>query len=306
MRGSSKRSFHLQISHRAMPQMLPRAHPGRVNGFLTADSQKGDVTRITAKVEGRVLATLSRNPVDEDPFPAIAANCHVAGYDLTHSSWFDGMADPRGLPLYPWDRQSFWFGLTAEAADPVNSPFEHPLLGFRQRGPVPCWINHLDAEVLPWIADHAIEGVPVLPAAGILEMACAAARGQWPDALVLELRDLEMRRPLPFDKGRMREVRAQIESEEGGDWELASRPRLSNEPFTVHAVGRLGADTDTRRILRFSDEMPTRQQIDQPQRNRFPQAPRGPARNQCKRGGRQPPGPRRFSGARCAQSTSSS
>jgi phthiocerol/phenolphthiocerol synthesis type-I polyketide synthase C len=215
-----------------------------------------------AKVDGRVLTTLSRKPFDGDPFSTIAANCHVAGYDFTQSPLFAGMADPRGLPLYPWDRQSFWFGLTAEGADPVNAPFEHPLLGFRQRGPVPCWINHLDEQVLPWIGDHAIEGVPVFPAAGVLEMACAAARVQWPDAPVLELRDLEVRRPLPFDKGRMREVRAVIGSEEG-DWELASRARLSNEPFTVHAVGRLGAETDTRRTLRFSDHGPIRRRIDE-------------------------------------------
>ena len=214
-----------------------------------------------AKVDGRVLATLSRKPLVDDPFPAIAANCHVSGYDFTQSSRFDGAADPRGVPLYPWDRQSFWFGLTAEGADPVNTPFEHPLLGFRQRGPVPCWINHLDDQVLPWIGDHAIEGVPVLPAAGVLEMACAAARLQWPDAPVLELRDLEVRRPLPFDKGRMREVRAVIGSEEG-DWELASRTRLSNESFTVHAVGRLGAETDTRRTLRFSASGPTSHRIE--------------------------------------------
>jgi NADPH:quinone reductase-like Zn-dependent oxidoreductase/NAD(P)-dependent dehydrogenase (short-subunit alcohol dehydrogenase family)/acyl carrier protein len=116
--------------------------------------------------------------------------------------------------------------------------------------------------VLPWLGDHAIEGAPVLPAAGVLEMACAAARLQWPDAPVLELRDLEVRRPLPFDKGRMREVRAVIGSEEG-DWELASRVRLSDEPFTVHAVGRLGAETDTRRTLFFSNSGPVRRRIDE-------------------------------------------
>ncbi|HEX3415335.1 MAG TPA: beta-ketoacyl synthase N-terminal-like domain-containing protein, partial [Stellaceae bacterium] len=220
-----------------------------------------DALRV-AKVDGRVLATLSRKRFDNDPFPAIAANCQVAGYDFTQSPRFDGAADPRGLPLYPWDRQSFWFGLTAEGIDPVNKPFEHPLLGFRQRGPVPYWINHLDEQVLPWIGDHAIEGVPVLPAAGVLEMACAAARVQWPEAPVLELRDLEVRRPLPFDKGRMREVRAVIGSDEG-DWELASRARLSNEPFTVHAVGRIGAETDTRRTLHFSGCGPTTRRIDE-------------------------------------------
>jgi acyl transferase domain-containing protein/NADPH:quinone reductase-like Zn-dependent oxidoreductase/NAD(P)-dependent dehydrogenase (short-subunit alcohol dehydrogenase family)/acyl carrier protein/SAM-dependent methyltransferase len=214
-----------------------------------------------AKAEGRVLASLSRKPVHDDPFPAIAAHCHVAGYDLTRASCFDGPADPRGLPLYPWDRQKFWFDVTVEAVDPTNPPFDHPLLGFRQRGPIPCWLNHLDEQVLPWIGDHAVEEMPVFPAAAMVEMALAAARWRWPDAPVLEVLDLELRRPLPFDKGRMREMRTLIGSEEG-DWELASRPRLSSEPLTVHAVGRLGSATDVRPKIRWPDNAPTRCQID--------------------------------------------
>ena len=51
----------------------------------------------------------------------------------------------------------------------VTIPFDHPLLGFRQHGPVPFWLNHLDPEVRTWLADHAIEGVPVLPATAVLD-----------------------------------------------------------------------------------------------------------------------------------------
>jgi acyl transferase domain-containing protein/NADPH:quinone reductase-like Zn-dependent oxidoreductase/acyl carrier protein len=208
-----------------------------------------------AQIEGRVLTTLSRQSVDDDPFPAIAAHCYVAGHDFTRSSLFDGPADPRGAPLYPWDRQRFWMGTTAEGTDLVNPPFDHPLLGFRQRGPVPCWLNHLDEQVLPWIGDHAIEGMPVFPAAAIVEMALAAARWRWPEAPVLEVSDLEIRRPLPFDKGRMRELRTVISSDEG-DWELASGPRLLHEPLTIHAVGRIGAESDARCIVRWLDAEP--------------------------------------------------
>ncbi len=214
-----------------------------------------------AAADGRVLASLTRKPVDGDPFPAIAAHCHVAGYDLSRSSMFDGASNPHDQPLYPFERQKFWFSNTAEAVDPVNPPFDHPLLGFRQRSPVPCWLNHLDEQVLPWIGDHVIEGMPVLPAAAIVEMAIAAAKSQWPDAPVLEARDLEVRRPLPFDRGRMREVRALIGSD-AGDWELASRPRLSSEPLTVHAVGRLGSETDTRPMLHWEESASTKHQID--------------------------------------------
>ena len=39
-------------------------------------------------------------------------------------------------------------------------------------------------------------------------------------------------------KGRMREVRTSIGADDG-DWELSSRPRLSIEPLTLHAVARM-------------------------------------------------------------------
>ena len=193
-----------------------------------------------AEAEGRVLASLTRDDGGADPFAAIAARCYVAGCDLPSAPLFDGDCDPRGLPLYPWDRQRFWFDKTVEAVELENPAFDHPLLGFRQRGPLPFWINHIDEQVLPWIADHAVEGIAVFPAAAIVETALGAAYWRWPDALVLEACDVEVRRPLPFDKGRMRELRTALVSDDG-DWELASRPRLSNEPMTIHAVGRIAA-----------------------------------------------------------------
>ncbi|HEY1794715.1 MAG TPA: SDR family NAD(P)-dependent oxidoreductase [Stellaceae bacterium] len=189
------------------------------------------------EVQGRVLPTLAKKESDVDPFPAIAARCHVAGHDLAGSPWFDGPADPRGLPRYPWQRERFWYETTVEGPDLINPQFMHPLLGFRGPGPLPNWVNHLDQDVLPWLADHAIEGVPVLPAAAVVEMAVAAARSRRPDARVIEVADIELRRPLPFDKGQAREVRTRLEAEDG-EWEVSSRPRLSEEAATVHAVGR--------------------------------------------------------------------
>ena len=214
-----------------------------------------------AEVEGRVLASLSREESNDDPFPAIAAHCHVAGHDMTAAPLFDGPANPQGLPLYPWQRQRFWFEQTAEAVELANPPLDHPLLGFRQAGQVRCWLNHLDEQLVPWIADHAVGGMPVLPAAAIIEIALAAARCRWPDAPALEAFDLELRRPLPFDKGRTRELRTMLGSDDG-DWELASRPRLSSEPMTVHAVGRVGAASDARAILRWAEEVSGRARID--------------------------------------------
>jgi acyl transferase domain-containing protein/acyl carrier protein len=214
-----------------------------------------------ADVQGRVLMSLSRADGGEDPFAAIAARCHAAGYDLSAAPIFDGPTDPQGVPLYPWQRTRFWFSETSEAINLINPPFDHPLLGYRQAGPLACWTNHLDEHIVPWIADHAIEGAAVFPAAAFIEIALAAARCQWPDAPGVEAFDVEVRRPLPFDKGRMRSLRTTVRSEDG-EWELASKPRLSSEPMTVHAVGRIAAVTEPRPILEWAERPGERIELD--------------------------------------------
>ncbi len=198
----------------------------------------------TADAQGRVLGTLTRQQTESDPFPEIAARIHVAGHDIVGAKRFDGPAELNGLPLYAWNRERFWFERTAEASNPIDPPFEHPLLGFRQEGAVArSWLNHVDTETLPWLADHAVEGTAVLPGAAVVEMALAAARLRRPSSAAIEVSDVELRRPLPFDNGRAREIRC-VEVGEDGDWELRSRPRLADDPPTLHAVARLATAGD--------------------------------------------------------------
>ncbi|HYM73756.1 MAG TPA: type I polyketide synthase, partial [Stellaceae bacterium] len=192
-----------------------------------------------AGVDGRVLATLSRRAGDRDPFAAIAAALHLAGGDLSRAPWFDGPDDPRGLPLYPWQRERYWFTRTIESTGRVDPPLDHPLLGFRQAATPLTWLNHLDTAAQPLLADHRIDGAPVLAAAAIVDMALAAARVAHPNTAALTLRDVELRRPLAFAEGQARELRCAMVSPEG-DWQLASRARLADEAMTVHASARLG------------------------------------------------------------------
>src|SRR4051794_35589599 len=168
-----------------------------------------------ADVPGRVLGSLARRQGETDPFPGIAARIHVAGYDMTGAERYDGSVELDELPLYKWNRERFWFERTVEASAVTNPRFDHPLLGFRQEGMVRSWVNHLDAKILPWLTDHAVEGIPVLPGAAIVEMALAASRLRQPDTAAIEVSDVELRRPLPFEKGRTREIRS-IEIGEDG------------------------------------------------------------------------------------------
>jgi phthiocerol/phenolphthiocerol synthesis type-I polyketide synthase C len=196
-----------------------------------------------AGVEGRVSPALDRRDGAVDPFPAIAARLHAAGHDLSGGAMFDGPSDPRGLPLYPWQRRRYWFSRTVEAAESVAPALDHPLLGFRTGGagvgPAIAWRNHLDTAAFPLLAEHCIDGTPVLPAAAILDMALAAARTRHPSAEAIALDDVELLRPMVLAAGETREMAFALDT--AGDWQLAGRRRLTDEPMTLHATGRVAA-----------------------------------------------------------------
>ncbi|HUA55533.1 MAG TPA: beta-ketoacyl synthase N-terminal-like domain-containing protein, partial [Candidatus Sulfotelmatobacter sp.] len=189
---------------------------------------------------GRVLSTLSRRVAETDPFATVAANCFVAGFDITPAAPFDGAAATRGLPAYPWQRKRHWFARTSEATDVLSTPRVHPLLGFKRPDRASAWFNHVDTALFPWLADHAVEGTPVLPAAAVVELALAAARARAPNASGLEVTDLEIRRPVVLEPDQTYELQTSLARDDGG-FELSSRPRLAEQEAAVHAVARVGA-----------------------------------------------------------------
>jgi NADPH:quinone reductase-like Zn-dependent oxidoreductase/NADP-dependent 3-hydroxy acid dehydrogenase YdfG/acyl carrier protein len=88
-----------------------------------------------------------------------------------------------------------------------------------------------------------------LPAAAIIDMALAVARIAYPEATVLELRDVELLRPMGFDDRGAREVRSALLPD--GDWQMTSRKRLADEPMTVHATARIAAAVPGRLLSDF-------------------------------------------------------
>jgi len=196
---------------------------------------------------GQHLASLSRQQATTDPFIAIAAHCHVAGANLGDATRFDGPANLRDLPRYPWQRQRFTATRTVEAVEVAKPVYDHPLLGFRDPLSHDAWMSHLSTSSEPWLADHVLDGVPVLPAAAMIEMMLAAARVRHADALSLEIQDLEIARALPLEAGALRDCRTSVDL--NGYLRLASRPRLSTDEPLLHATGRILAGLSTSPVL---------------------------------------------------------
>ena len=196
---------------------------------------------------GRVFYTLTRRPIGFDPLAAAAAECYVAGADITSAACFDGTARVRGLPLYPFQRQRYAAASTIELVEVLAPIDDHPLLGFRDPAVPNTWMSHLSVASEPWLADHVVDGAVVLPAAAMIDMALAAARVCYPESASLEIQDLEIVRALVLEPNAVRDCRTTATSE--GHWQLASRPRLSRERTQPNAAGRLLPGTSVRPLI---------------------------------------------------------
>lgn len=97
----------------------------------------------------------------------------------------------------------------------------------------PEYRNLLRLDEQPWIADHEIQGVVMLPATAFVVMAIEAAAKTFTDGKVaqsIELRDVIVQRPLLFqDKAKPIETRVALKPHKMGT-------RLSNAPWTHVAV----------------------------------------------------------------------
>ncbi len=87
------------------------------------------------------------------------------------------------LPTYPFERQPHWVQARRPAA--VRAASEHPLLGRRLRSPLApvAFEAELDIDAIDYLDDHRVFGRPILPGAGFVEMATAAAAAAGADAL---------------------------------------------------------------------------------------------------------------------------
>ncbi|MDX2582844.1 SDR family NAD(P)-dependent oxidoreductase [Streptomyces sp. WI04-05A] len=83
------------------------------------------------------------------------------------------------LPTYAFDHQHYWLraGVTTDAASLGQSKADHPLLGAVVRLPHSnglVFTSRLSLRTHAWLADHAVDGVVLVPGAGLVELAVRA------------------------------------------------------------------------------------------------------------------------------------
>lgn len=145
------------------------------------------------------------------------------------------------LPSYPWQHESHWIRATPEAEGALFRSREGVFLGVRPQRGYTTWESIIDPEIYPFLEDHDVGGSIVFPAAGFVELALEASLALFEGACH-EIEMLEIRRPLVLTRGQVMNVRF-IYDEDDKAFRIETRKRMSDDRWSLNAVGRLSAAT---------------------------------------------------------------
>ncbi len=190
-----------------------------------------------AGVDGLVIPTLSRDAADVAQVERAFYQILLAGVPYGWERLFPRPARFVDLPSYPWQRERYWLADTPEGYGLIHRRREHPLLGYRLKEDPYHWENHLDTTLYPNLADHAVGDAVVFPAAGYIDMALAAAELWHPDR-PCTIDGVDILTPLLLEATSSRTVRLWIDVRDG-TFHIRSRPRQTDDPWTLHVVGRI-------------------------------------------------------------------
>lgn len=138
-----------------------------------------------------------RHDDDVRTFMAGLAVLHDHGHDVDWAALYPrGGARTLKLPSYPWQSRRYW-NETQEATEALHYHPVHPLLGQAVSAVHPTWEIELSTALVPFLADHRVQGSVVVPGALYIEMALAAGRETYGAELGVD--DLALHRALILD-----------------------------------------------------------------------------------------------------------
>ncbi|RKT54476.1 type I polyketide synthase [Saccharothrix australiensis] len=169
---------------------------------------------------------------------AAVAALHVRGVRVDWPAFFaDTPARRVDLPTYPFQRQRYWLDATPATGDVTSAGLDaarHPLLGAAV--PLPdadgvVFTGLLSRATAPWLADHVVGGVVLLPGSALVELAAHAGAAVGRD----RVDELTVTAPLVVPARGGVQVQVVVR-----DRAVTVYSRAEGAEWTAHATGTLG------------------------------------------------------------------
>ncbi|HWE90485.1 MAG TPA: beta-ketoacyl synthase N-terminal-like domain-containing protein, partial [Pseudonocardiaceae bacterium] len=197
-----------------------------------------------ADTTGAAIGSLRRDDGGWDRFYRGLGEAHVHGASVSWSPAFAGDARPRtDLPTYPFQRQRYWLDAPLRVTDATDlglAAADHPLLGAAVQfadADGTLLSGRLALSAQPWLADHAVGGVVLLPGTAFVELALRAGDQVGCD----RIEELLLETPLVVPGRGGVELQVRVTPAENHDHTVTvhSRPQSSNGPWTRHATAAI-------------------------------------------------------------------
>jgi myxalamid-type polyketide synthase MxaE and MxaD len=200
--------------------------------------------------EAAALPSLRRDADEHTVLLGTLGALYTLGYPIDWTLIHPASGRCVPLPLYPWQRERYWFEPSTDAHQEQvarSGTGKHPVLGWPFAPAHPAgtrfWERTLDRNSLPYLDDHRIQGVAVLPASAWLEMALAVAAEIFA-AQPVTLKDIEFRKALFLPEGGTHTIQVIVsDGREGAAffhiYGRADGVVRSGNAWTLHATGRI-------------------------------------------------------------------
>ncbi|MEH0399613.1 type I polyketide synthase [Streptomyces sp. B21-088] len=192
------------------------------------------------------VPALRRDRVEEVTFAALVATAHVRGLTADWQRMHEGTDARRvDLPTYAFQRQRLWLddgpGAVADAGGLGQSPAGHPMLGAALTlagADTVALTGRLSLATHPWLADHAVAGVVLVPGSAFVELALQAGDR----AGCAHLEEITLERPLvlpPRGSVHLQVTAAAPDAAGRRQLTVHARPEDASGDWTRHATGVL-------------------------------------------------------------------
>ena len=161
---------------------------------------------------GLALSSIRRDEEGRAAMLATLGALYTQGCPLNWSALYITGGHHVPLPTYPWQRQRYWnpnidrpqSGAISSFLARCSDGTSHPILGRSMQSALHpntyFWTTDIDTEIFPYLSDHRVHDMPVLPCAAYIELSLAAATEIFgPQRFSVE--DLELTKALFFSKG---------------------------------------------------------------------------------------------------------